>query len=79
MGRQKLRWWHTGGKIWLDPKTKLKHIGSYIFNGNISDLLSWKSDDCRYLKSSTFQHTIASIFPQEKESPIKAGGYSSPT
>jgi hypothetical protein len=73
------RWQQIGGKIWIDPKTKLTHIGSYTFNGNIGDLLNWKSDDTCHLKSSTFQHTIASIFPQEKEPPIKASGYSNPT
>jgi hypothetical protein len=64
------RWQQIGGKTWIDPKTKLTHVGSYTFNGNISDLLNWKPDDSCYLKSSTFNHTIASIFPQEKEPPV---------
>lgn len=30
------RWQQLGGKIWLDPKIKLNHVGSYTFEGNPS-------------------------------------------
>ncbi len=33
-------WQNIGGKIWLDPKTKLNHVGSYTFEGNVSKMFS---------------------------------------
>lgn len=32
------RWQNLGGQIWLDPNTKLNHVGSYTFPGNIQRL-----------------------------------------
>lgn len=29
-----------GGEVWVDPNTKLNHIGSFTFNGNLNNLLS---------------------------------------
>lgn len=34
------RWQAIGGEIWLDPNTKLNHVGSYTFEGNVAKLLS---------------------------------------
>ena len=33
-------WQKLGGEIWLDPKTKLNHIGTYTFEGNVDDIIS---------------------------------------
>ena len=33
-------WQQAGGQIWLDPQTKLNHIGSYTFEGDVSQLFS---------------------------------------
>lgn len=30
------RWQNIGGKIWLDPNTKLSHVGAFTFPGDIS-------------------------------------------
>lgn len=34
-------WQKMGGQIWLDPNTKLNHIGSYTFQGDISKVFNW--------------------------------------
>lgn len=36
------RWQALGGSIWLDPTIKLNHIGSYTFEGNVSNILTRK-------------------------------------
>ena len=33
-------WQKLGGEIWLDPKTKLNHIGTYTFEGNVDNIIS---------------------------------------
>jgi len=33
------QWQRLGGQIWLDPQTKLNHIGSYTFEGNINNII----------------------------------------
>jgi hypothetical protein len=33
------RFQQLGGEIWLDPNTKLNHVGSYTFEGNVSQIL----------------------------------------
>lgn len=33
------RWQDMGGEIWVDPNTKLSHVGSYTFEGNLNNLL----------------------------------------
>ncbi len=33
-------WQKLGGEIWLDPKTKLNHIGTYTFEGNVDDIIT---------------------------------------
>ena len=33
-------WQKMGGEIWLDPNTKLNHIGSYTFAGDVSKIIS---------------------------------------
>lgn len=33
------RWQKLGGEIWLDPNTKLNHVGSYTFEGDVSKLI----------------------------------------
>jgi GT2 family glycosyltransferase len=32
------RWQQMGGEIWVDPNTKLNHVGSYTFEGNLSNV-----------------------------------------
>lgn len=32
------RWQKIGGKIWLDPNTKLNHVGAFTFPGDVSRL-----------------------------------------
>ncbi len=32
------RWQQLGGEIWVDPNTKLNHVGSYTFEGNLSNV-----------------------------------------
>lgn len=34
------RWQKLGGEIWLDPNTKLNHVGSYTFEGDVSQLIN---------------------------------------
>lgn len=34
------RWQKLGGEIWIDPNTKLNHVGSFTFNGNLNNMLS---------------------------------------
>jgi hypothetical protein len=36
------RWQKLGGEIWIDLNTKLNHVGSYTFEGDISQLISSK-------------------------------------
>lgn len=33
-------WQKLGGEIWMDPNTRLNHIGSYTFEGDLSKLIS---------------------------------------
>ncbi len=33
------RWQNIGGEIWVDPNTKLNHVGSYTFEGNLNNIL----------------------------------------
>lgn len=33
------RWQKLGGEIWIDPNTKLNHVGSYTFEGDISKII----------------------------------------
>jgi len=37
------RWQKIGGSIWLDPNTKLNHVGSFTFSGDISKAFDWNS------------------------------------
>lgn len=34
------RWQKIGGEIWLDPNTKLNHVGSYTFEGDVSKVIN---------------------------------------
>lgn len=36
------RWQQLGGEIWVDPNTKLNHVGSYTFEGNLSNILNMR-------------------------------------
>ena len=29
-----------GGEIWLDPNTKLNHVGTYTFEGDVSKVMT---------------------------------------
>jgi hypothetical protein len=33
------RWQKLGGEIWLDPNTKLNHVGSYTFEGDVAKII----------------------------------------
>jgi hypothetical protein len=33
------RWQNIGGEIWVDPNTKLNHVGSYTYEGDLSNIL----------------------------------------
>jgi hypothetical protein len=33
------RWQRMGGEIWVDPNTKLNHVGSFTFEGNLNNIL----------------------------------------
>ena len=35
------RWQKIGGSIWLDPNTKLNHVGSYTFEGDVNKIFNW--------------------------------------
>jgi hypothetical protein len=35
------RWQKIGGQIWLDPNTKLNHVGSYTFEGDVNKIFNW--------------------------------------
>lgn len=35
------RWQKIGGEIWLDPNTKLNHVGSYTFQGDVNKIFNW--------------------------------------
>jgi len=34
------RWQKIGGEIWLDPSTKLSHVGSYTFEGDVAKIFN---------------------------------------
>ena len=34
------RWQKLGGEIWLDPNTKLNHVGTYTFEGDVSKIIN---------------------------------------
>ena len=34
------RWQKLGGEIWLDPNTKLNHIGTYTFEGDVGKIIN---------------------------------------
>ena len=34
------RWQKLGGEIWLDPNTKLNHVGTHSFEGDITKIIS---------------------------------------
>jgi hypothetical protein len=34
------RWQKIGGEIWLDPNTKLNHVGSYTFEGDVGKIIN---------------------------------------
>lgn len=36
------RWQKIGGEIWIDPNTKLNHVGSYVFPGDVSKIFKWE-------------------------------------
>jgi len=36
------RWQAIGGTVWLDPNTKLNHIGSFTFEGDVSKIFKWE-------------------------------------
>ena len=38
------RWQKIGGEIWLDPNTKLNHVGSYTFEGDVSKIINRGGD-----------------------------------
>jgi len=51
------RWRDIGGKIWLDPKTILNHIGTYTFTGNVNNLLEWNNEyNCRLRRPVFFKN-----------------------
>jgi hypothetical protein len=33
------RWQNLGGEIWVDPNTKLNHVGSYTYEGDLSNII----------------------------------------
>lgn len=33
-------WQRLGGEIWMDPNTRLNHVGSYTFEGDLSKIIS---------------------------------------
>ena len=33
------RWQRMGGEIWVDPNTKLNHVGSFTFEGHLNNIL----------------------------------------
>ena len=37
------RWQKIGGSIWLDPNTKLNHVGSFTFEGNVNKIFNWEA------------------------------------
>ena len=34
------RWQKLGGEIWLDPNTKLNHVGTHSFEGDVTNIIS---------------------------------------
>ena len=50
------RWRDIGGKVWLDPKTILNHIGTYTFTGDVNELFEWdKEENCRLRRPVLFK------------------------
>ncbi len=39
------RWQKLGGEIWLDPNTKLNHVGTHSFEGDITKIISQGSSN----------------------------------
>ena len=39
------RWQKIGGEIWLDPNTKLNHIGAHTFEGDVSKIINRGSQE----------------------------------
>ena len=37
-------WQKLGGSIWLDPKTRLNHVGTYTFEGDVSKIISFNNN-----------------------------------
>ena len=37
------RWQALDGSIWIDPNTRLNHVGSYTFEGDVSKMFQWPS------------------------------------
>jgi len=37
------RWQKLGGEIWLDPNTKLNHVGTHSFEGDVTKIISQSS------------------------------------
>jgi len=35
-------WQKMGGEIWMDPNTKLNHVGSYTFEGDLGKIINMK-------------------------------------
>ena len=35
------RWQALGGKIWVDPNTKLNHVGAFTFQGNLNKIFNY--------------------------------------
>lgn len=35
------RWQALGGRIWVDPNTKLNHVGSFTFQGNLNKIFNY--------------------------------------
>lgn len=33
------RWQQLGGEVWVDPNTRLNHVGAYTFEGNLKNIL----------------------------------------
>lgn len=41
------RWQKLDGEIWLDPNTKLNHVGSYTFEGDVSKIIDFRTNNVR--------------------------------
>lgn len=49
------RWQKIGGKIWIDPNTKLNHVGSYTFQGDISKMFTWGGEPPKKEEQQTIE------------------------